>query len=466
MPMSPKCTEHALPNPVASFFDRHNYAMEGRPSCEETSQRLVVVGLWTGREARVLRVALRMTIEAFAEHLGVAVRTVAKWEAQGTGIVPIPAIQDVLDVALQRATSEQQARFEILRAGDQTGKEKSAKDDKTKRRDLLKLGLAAPSAALAERITSALERPARVGTQLLEGLHQQSAALGRAYHGVPADALIDPARQHVDTIVRLTKCSMTDGDRKRLCGIGADAASLAGSVYLLLDQQGDAQAYLKLAEGLAHESENLTLQAGVLGAMSRMYSPTEGAWAGGEPAEALALVERANELASQAPAPMRAWLGGRTAIEHASSGHPSSSDRALDEARRILSEDSGEPGPGGFFGSFLSVRDQSHLTSLEGLCHVLLHRGDRAETTLLAALSEVSPERTRLPIILLSDLAAAYIIQDSPEQASQSLADAHELATCRGYLTGIQRIRSVRARMPASWADLPSIQELDERLAV
>ncbi len=333
--------------------------------------------------------------------------------------------------------------------------------------DLIKLGLGslATSAALAERIASALERPARVGSQLLDGLHQQSAALGRAYHGVPADALIDPARQHVDTIIRLSNCSMTDGDRRRLCGIGADAASLAGSVCLLLDRRGDARAYLELADSLAQESEDPTLQAGVLGSMSRMHSPTEGAWVGGDAAAALTLVERANDLALRAPAPMRGWLGGRTAIEHASSGHPGSSDRALDKARRILSEDSGEPNLGGFFGSFLSVRDQSHLTSLEGLCHVLLDRGDRAGATLLAALSGVSPERTRLPIILLSDLAAAYIIQDSPEQASQSLVDAYELTTCRGYMAGIQRIRSLRARMPDKWTDLPSVQELDERLA-
>lgn len=36
-----------------------------------------VVAAWTGRRADTLRQALRMTNETFAEHLGVAVRTVA-----------------------------------------------------------------------------------------------------------------------------------------------------------------------------------------------------------------------------------------------------------------------------------------------------------------------------------------------------------------------------------------------------
>jgi len=58
-----------------------------------------------------------MTIETFGEHLGVGVRTVAKWEAQAAGITPVPAIQEVLDAALERATPAQQARFQLLLGG-------------------------------------------------------------------------------------------------------------------------------------------------------------------------------------------------------------------------------------------------------------------------------------------------------------------------------------------------------------
>ncbi|MEA2504573.1 MAG: hypothetical protein QOG36_1616, partial [Actinomycetota bacterium] len=78
---------------------------------------MVIIGIWTGRETRALRLGLRMTVETFAEHLGVAVRTVAKWEAQGSGITPVPTIQEMLDTALERATTAQQARFELLLGG-------------------------------------------------------------------------------------------------------------------------------------------------------------------------------------------------------------------------------------------------------------------------------------------------------------------------------------------------------------
>ena len=81
---------------------------------------MIVVGQWTGQEASALRQALRMTIPEFAERLGVAGRTVAKWEAHGSAIVPVPVLQAVLDTVLARAadaigeTDENQRCLDLL----------------------------------------------------------------------------------------------------------------------------------------------------------------------------------------------------------------------------------------------------------------------------------------------------------------------------------------------------------------
>lgn len=75
---------------------------------------MVNVQQWTGQEARALRAALRMSTRAFAEHLGVALRTVAKWESLGAGTQPRPDTQAILDTALARADTAAQARFETL----------------------------------------------------------------------------------------------------------------------------------------------------------------------------------------------------------------------------------------------------------------------------------------------------------------------------------------------------------------
>jgi tetratricopeptide (TPR) repeat protein len=77
---------------------------------------VIAVERWTGRETRALRRALRMTVIGFAEHLGVAVRTVSNWEARGTDIEPLPEMQAALDTALSRASSESVHRFQAFLA--------------------------------------------------------------------------------------------------------------------------------------------------------------------------------------------------------------------------------------------------------------------------------------------------------------------------------------------------------------
>ncbi|WP_329275680.1 helix-turn-helix domain-containing protein [Streptomyces sp. NBC_01451] len=75
---------------------------------------MVSVQQWTGREASALRAALRMSMRAFAEHLGVALRTVAKWESLGAETRPRPDTQAILDTSLARADAAAHARFEAV----------------------------------------------------------------------------------------------------------------------------------------------------------------------------------------------------------------------------------------------------------------------------------------------------------------------------------------------------------------
>ncbi|MFI0711237.1 helix-turn-helix domain-containing protein [Streptomyces inhibens] len=70
-----------------------------------------MVQRWSGREARMLREAKRMSVRDFAEYLGVSPRGVSKWEAGGELYFPRSASQAVLDTALARASGEEKARF-------------------------------------------------------------------------------------------------------------------------------------------------------------------------------------------------------------------------------------------------------------------------------------------------------------------------------------------------------------------
>ncbi|GAA3351404.1 hypothetical protein GCM10020358_80970 [Amorphoplanes nipponensis] len=73
---------------------------------------------WTGWEANALRKALRMSVTEFAEHLGAARRTVAKWSSRGREIQMRPEMQAALDTVLARASAEVRERFEQLRSAD------------------------------------------------------------------------------------------------------------------------------------------------------------------------------------------------------------------------------------------------------------------------------------------------------------------------------------------------------------
>jgi hypothetical protein len=74
-----------------------------------------VVAVWTGGRADALRQALRMTIEDFAAHLGVAGRTVAYWRAR-PDVALRPVTQQILDVALARVPEQVRGQFELLLA--------------------------------------------------------------------------------------------------------------------------------------------------------------------------------------------------------------------------------------------------------------------------------------------------------------------------------------------------------------
>lgn len=75
---------------------------------------MATVQHWSGLEARALRLALRMSVRAFAGHLGVAVGTVSKWERLGIDTQPRPDTQAILDTALARSDIAVHLRFETL----------------------------------------------------------------------------------------------------------------------------------------------------------------------------------------------------------------------------------------------------------------------------------------------------------------------------------------------------------------
>lgn len=68
---------------------------------------------WTGSTACALQAALRLSNEAFAAELGIAVRTVAAWH-QRPALRPRPEMQQLLDTSLAKAPASARERFALL----------------------------------------------------------------------------------------------------------------------------------------------------------------------------------------------------------------------------------------------------------------------------------------------------------------------------------------------------------------
>jgi transcriptional regulator with XRE-family HTH domain len=81
---------------------------------------MTTVPSWTGAETKALRQAMRLSIRAFAAHLGLDARTINKWEARNTTITLRPHTQELMDTALKQAPDDVQTRFtQTMRSAQQ-----------------------------------------------------------------------------------------------------------------------------------------------------------------------------------------------------------------------------------------------------------------------------------------------------------------------------------------------------------
>jgi len=220
-----------------------------------------VITSWTGRQADALRQALRMTNESFAEHLGVSVRTVANWRKRPE-IRPQPGMQELLDVALERAPDRIKAQFSQL-----AGEECCATDNQpTFQTEPFALSLYAMTSrewdrddarALSQSFDAALERSAvddierlahvwlifeppqvielsagrRVSDALITAVEHRVVQLRRADDFITGSASRDLVRNEQEaTIHLLSEAALTDDQAKRVLTATGELAQLGAWV--------------------------------------------------------------------------------------------------------------------------------------------------------------------------------------------------------------------------------------------
>jgi transcriptional regulator with XRE-family HTH domain len=434
---------------------------------------MIVIGMWTGQEAGALRHALRMTIREFAEHLGVAVRTVAKWEAHGSAIAPMPVMQAALDTALARAPDEVKSRFSMLLAARRDSASVShsvahgAEEDETQRRIAMKAIAAGFAAATLptfdglKRLAGQPKRANRIDSKLVTSHEELAGMLAGLYRSADPRAVLPMAIAYADDVLGLLDRPMHDRDRARLNVVVVGVYAQTGLWACHAGDWAGAYRHLATACDVAAAADQPSLHAEALGAFSYLFSSAPRGGQGGDPPRALALLDQALDQAAGADGFTRGWLATWRADQRATLGEVKAALVDVDAADRGLAA-TDDRTKGFFSRATYGYGMDGHLNSARAVALALA--GHTAESD--QAFSEVlsSAKNLRRRVCTFGHLAMVRAAAGEPEGACEALTNSIELARPVGYAMGLERAAGVRARFDPRWSSLPCVRELDEQL--
>jgi DNA-binding transcriptional regulator YiaG len=215
---------------------------------------VTTVQKWTGREARALREALRMSTREFAARLGIGERMVSKWEARGATMTPRPNSQALLDTMLAKAPQDALTRFEAALATDTPGLTEQVPASTALARTRSGgaeplVGTIVPSDALQAEAdlfdTLELTRLAGmsdISAGTIEALHVATDLLCRAYPTTAAAMLRDRAKKRLKQVHELLGKRTTIDQHAELLVIAGWIAALLGCVHYDLGEREEAEA--------------------------------------------------------------------------------------------------------------------------------------------------------------------------------------------------------------------------------
>ncbi len=400
-----------------------------------------------------------MTIRDFAKHLGAAVRTVAKWEAEGAKIVPLSVMQAALDTALARAGEDARVRFKVLVSGE------DPEEDGTDRRDATKTIAIGAASLLPIGTLDVLERlaarPSRVDGALIAGHEEVAATLAGLYRSADPRAVLPMATAYADTVLGLLAHPMSDRHRARLGLVAVGAHAQIGLWACHAGEWANAYRHLATACDLAATTGSPSLHAQALGAFSYLFSSAPRGGRGGDPDRALALLDHAIALAGRADGFTRGWLAAWRAEQRLVLGdvHAGFADVEATERGLAATDDRTD----GFFSRLTYGYGMGgHLGRLRGMTLALTRNQAESDDAFRQVLS--SAANLRHQVCTHGCLGIVRVAAGEPEDACDALVRAVDLAAPAGYAMGLERVAGVRAGFDPCWSRRPCVRELDERL--
>ncbi|GAA2061477.1 hypothetical protein GCM10009839_85640 [Catenulispora yoronensis] len=368
------------------------------------------------------RKALGFTQETLAEALGVERSTVVRWELGGTD--PQPYIRPKLARILEVSTRE---LMTLLRTPATTPagtvslpapSELEVIDSDMNRRELLQL-LSIAGALVAVPQLDGAER--HVMPESIDELEQMNSHLWQAFALSQSKRAVYPlVRQQLGLLTAALERNQGIATHEKLCALAGDLFQLAGEVFFDSNRLVDAGHCYTLAASASKEAKAFDLWACALTrhafvAMSEQHFT-----------QTLPLLNVASSLAKRGDNQLstRYWVAQVRAQALAGAGDFDGCSRALDEAETVSAM------TGAFQNGGWLRFDDSRLAEERGRCYIELGHPDRAESALIAALSQKLSARRRGSVLV--DLAVLGMQRNDVGQTAHYGSAALELADATG----------------------------------
>jgi hypothetical protein len=310
----------------------------------------------------------------------------------------------------------------------------------------------------SDRLGSALDARSRVDSSLLDSLESITTRYAKQWDAVEPLLLLPCVHHHVEALHELLLQSHPTAITRRLQGITAEAAALAGWEAWLTGDRTTAETYFTIARELAENSGHKRITSFVLVARSFLYSGLFGA-SEHVTNRPLRLLDEAVAIAARTSSPhLRSFALVRRAEELAATGGGGTAVREdVDAAEAALA--GVRVADGGFFHYF----DEERIAGTRGTCAALMGNTSEAISVLSHVIATTPPSLAAERSILITDLAGVYARMDEVEYACELLGRSLSLGY-RGHVNRIDRIISVRRTLLHPRADVPVVRQLDEQL--
>jgi DNA-binding transcriptional regulator YiaG len=436
---------------------------------------VTTVQQWTGREARALREAMRMSVRDFANHLGISTRAVSKWEAGAEGMIPRPDSQSILDTVLEKSPPNVRVRFEqLLDARRNRANELEASADSsynlTHARESLPGNRFRTAAELlplpngqgaAEDVFNILGRIQRLhrGTvhpEVIRQLQENARRVVTEYESQNHSTLVTVLLKQRALIEDILDECRNPAQQQEIFKIAGVTSGVLGYIAVGRGEFPLARAYCLEAFHLGDFARDSNLEAWARGLQSfcEYYA--------GEYDDAVGLAKDGLKYAQSGPQSARLTING-VARAMGKLGDTEGVHRAVDEAHELMSRNDV---PAGVPSSIsLECYSAAQTASNAATAYVSLGIPGKVEHYVNLALPDIgksdSPWSRSLVMI---DLAVSKVRAREPDldHAADLVRDALTISTGRPIISVQQRTSDFVAEVISRWGKVPQVRAIQD----